>query len=246
MAEASDARESDAREQERSVPWRGPLAVLAAVSLILVAVSWVSLELVAHPFFEVGGGGHAYLNVGVEGNVPTWWTIVMFVGGALGFVFVGVLYRSLGQASGLSWWFVGALLLLLCLDEDTGLHERLHEPARLLASPQDVPFVWLILGVPLALAVIITVIAAARRIARQTRTLLLAGLGLFFVGAVGLEGVGSQLHATGLGESSWLVAAYHAEELFEMLGVAVMAVAPLRAVRIWRLDRSLVLRVRST
>ncbi|MCK6211798.1 hypothetical protein KZX45_14710 [Georgenia sp. EYE_87] len=223
------------------LPWRGVLLVLCAGSLLLVASSWVTLELVTHPFFQVGGGGHAYLNVGVEGNVPSWWSVAMLVAGGAAFLAAGWLSRATGHGRVLTWWSVGAILVLFALDEGTMLHEKLYEPAQRFASTDDIPFVWLVLGVPLAVAVVAVFLLLARGLPRSTRQLLAVGIVVFFAGAVGLEAVASFMHTRGAGQSAALVAIYHAEELLEMLGAALIAVAPLRAVHTRRLEGGLLL-----
>ncbi|MCM3661040.1 hypothetical protein M3148_08555 [Georgenia satyanarayanai] len=219
----------------RALPWHVVLAVLAAVSVALVAVSYVTLVLMTHRFFQVGGGGHAYLNVGVEANVPTWWSVTMLTVGATLMLLLAWLLH--GERRGGAWVCVaiGVLLLGFSLDELASLHEHLHRVGGLLVSAQTLPYVWLAVGVPLALGIVVVVVLLARRIPRAVRPLLLAGLATFFAGAVGMELVGSQLVATAGEHSTAVVAAYHLEEGLEMVGAALMAVAPLRALRV---DRS--------
>ena len=216
----------------RALPWRTFLGVLAAGSLLLVLASYVTLELLDHPFFAVGGMGHAYLNVGVEANVPTWWSgTVLAVGGA-SLLLLAWLLRTDRRPGVWPTLALAALLLALSLDEMVSIHEQLYRVGRLVVSAETIPFVWLAVGIPLALAVVVVVAVLARGLPRATRPLLLAGLLTFFAGAIGLELVGSQLHPTHGVQAPLTVAIYHGEELLEMLGAALMAVAPLRAVRV--------------
>ncbi|WP_324650861.1 hypothetical protein [Georgenia sp. H159] len=216
----------------RVLPWRQLLAALVAVSAALTLTSYVTLELVDHRFFQVGGGGHAYLNVGVEGNIPTWWSASVLVAGATVTVMLAWLLRSQRLAGVWPTAAIAALLLAFSLDELVALHEHLHRVGRLLVSAETLPFVWLAVGIPLALGVGVVAVLLARRVPAAVRPLLLGGLAVFFTGAVGLELVGSQLHGDGGVQSPAAVAVYHLEELLEMTGAALMAVAPLRAVRV--------------
>lgn len=220
------------------VPWPAVLLALTLGSVVVVATSWVTLEFPPHPFFAVGGGGHAYLNVGAESNVPTWWSTAMLVTAGAGLAVVGWLSGVLDRGRPLPWLAVAGVVLALALDEAVEIHEQLYRPASAIASGANIPYVWLVLGVPLALAVVVTLLLLARRLPRPTRRLLGAGILVFFAGAIGMEGVGSMLQASGRGhESSLMVAAYHVEELLEMLGAGLLVVAPLAAVRLRRTEQ---------
>lgn len=223
---------TDAVTGARALPWRPFLLGAAGVSLLLVLASYLTLEVLDHPFFAVGGMGHAYLNVGVEANVPTWWSGTVLAVAAATLLLLAWLLRTDGRPGVWPTVAIAALLLAFSLDEMVSIHEHLFRVGRLLVSAQTLPFVWLAVGIPLALAIIVVVGLLARGLPSATRPLLLAGLLTFFAGAVGMELVGSQLHPTRGVESPLAVAVYHVEELLEMLGAALMAVAPLRAVRV--------------
>lgn len=218
----------------RALPWQRLLAILVAISALLTLLSYLTLELVDHPFFAVGGMGHAYLNVGVEANVPTWWSAsLLTVGGAVTVVLAWLLHSE-GRSGTWSTVSIAALLLAFSLDELVELHEHLHRIGSRLVSAETLPFVWLAVGIPLALAIIVAVVVLARNLPAATRPLVVGGLAVFFAGAIGLELVGGELAARGGIETPEAVAVYHLEELLEMTGAALMAVAPLRALRVTR------------
>lgn len=227
----------------RALPWRPVLAVAVSGSLLLVAVSYLTLELVAHRFFQVGGGGHAYLNVGVEANVPTWWSAAMLAAGATVLLLLAALLRAERRAGVWATVAIATLLLAFSLDELASLHEQLYQVGRLIVSSETLPYVWLAVGIPLALGVLVVAVLLARRIPPAARSFLLLGLACFFAGAVGMELVGSQLVGSMGEESAAVVAAYHVEEGLEMVGSALMLVAPLRAARVGRTAQGVVLTV---
>ncbi len=214
------------------LPWRAFLLGACGISVLLVLASYLTLEVIDHPFFNVGGMGHAYLNVGVEANVPTWWSGTVLAVGAATLVLLAWLLRTDGRRGVWPTAAIAALLLAFSLDEMVSIHEQLYRVGRLVVSAETIPFVWLAVGIPLALAIIAVVVLLARGLPAATRPLLLAGLLTFFAGAIGMELVGSQLHPTHGVQSSLAVVVYHVEELLEMIGAALMAVAPLRAVRV--------------
>ncbi|WP_413451006.1 hypothetical protein AA0Y32_01080 [Georgenia phoenicis] len=228
---------------DRTLPWRGVLGVLVGVSLAFVAISYITLELVPHRFFQVGGGGHAYLNVGVEANVPTWWSAGMFVAAATLLLLLAALLRAENRAGAWATAAIAAILLAFSLDELASLHEQLYQVGRLIVSSETLPYVWLAVGIPLAIGVLVVAVLLARRIPAAARPLLLAGLATFFAGAVGMELVGSQLLDGHGPEGSVVVAAYHLEEALEMLGAALVVVAPLRTVRVGRTAQGVTLTV---
>lgn len=214
------------------------LMILLAVGGLLTAVSLGSVVF-GGAAFQVGAEGHRLVNVGAEANIPTWWSSMLLAAGGVGYLVTALLGRrsarqasTLGAAPSRSRTFtlgcvgVGALLLAMSLDELASIHELLaHAVAAL--RPGTPGFRWLLLGIPIGLAALVFAVFVTRAMPPLTRRTFLAGLALFFVGALGLEAVGSVLaerdaYGTPLG-----TLVYHAEELAEMWGAALMAISPL-------------------
>ena len=235
---AEDHREPEAHADPRGGStrpwWQSTLWFLLAAGLALVILSAVvPLVLGAGPvdrtspvrvFFDVAG----------ERNLPTWWnTGLLLMAGALS-VAVGLLRRPTrldGRGGWAAWGGLGALLALMSLDEFAGIHERLDGLWRRLVGDNPLPaFEWLMLGVPVAGAVVVFLWLCARVLPAPSMALYVLGIVVFFLGALGAEAV---VVAAGVPLDSWAyVASYHVEELLEFTGSALLVVAPLAAVRL--------------
>ncbi|WP_313817750.1 hypothetical protein [Citricoccus sp.] len=225
---------SAARGGSVSPWWRPTLWALIAAGLVLVIASAiVPLVLGAGPvdrtspvrvFFDVAG----------ERNLPTWWnTGLLWTAGALS-VAIGLLRRPTrldGRGGWSAWCGLGALLALMSLDEYAGIHERLDGLWRRLVGDNPLPaFEWLMLGVPVAGAVVLFLWVCARVLPSPSTALYVLGIVVFFLGALGAEAL---VVAAGVPLDSWAyVASYHVEELLEFTGSALLVVAPLAAVRL--------------
>jgi hypothetical protein len=89
---------------------------------------------------------------------------------------------------------LAALLAMLSLDELAGLHERLQELVLVLTDTRFV-FAWVVLGIPIAIAVTGFTLVVARHLPRPSTLLSVGGIGLLLASAVGLEAVGSLILA---------------------------------------------------
>lgn len=225
----SDTRGESAR------PWWQPtlwfllvaglvLVILSAVVPLVLGVGPVDRTSPVRVFFDVAG----------ERNLPTWWnTGLLLMAGALS-VAVGLLRRPArldGRGGWAAWGGLGALLALMSLDEFAGIHERLDGLWRRLVGDNPLPaFEWLMLGVPVAGAVVVFLWLCARVLPASSMALYVVGIVVFFLGALGAEAV---VVAAGVPLDSWAyVASYHVEELLEFTGSALLVVAPLAAVRL--------------
>lgn len=213
----------------RPVRWYLPFAALAAVSLGLVALSWTVGSL-GHPIFAADGEIGAWVNVDTEGNLPTWWSATLLAAGGVLHLGGGWVARTTGTRGTSAWRAVAALLLLMSLDEAASLHESLDQLRTVITLPFQVEYFWVVIGVPLALLVLAVVGVCGRRMPRASLVLLVLGFGLLFTGAVGFEIVGSGQVTQGL--AAEVVASYHLEEAFEMVGASLIAVAPIAGLRV--------------
>lgn len=200
---------------------RPVLLILAAVSVALVAISYLGL-VSGHPDFATGGQGHRLIDVGVEANIPTWWTSTLLALGAAG----AVLLAGRPGPTRSPWLACAAGMAALSLDELASILELLFAAGDALA-PGAFAFSWLAIGLPLAAALAVAAVLVARRLPARARVLLLAGVAVFLAGAVGLEWVGSELTSRDAYGTRLGVAAYHVEELLEMLGATLMCLSPL-------------------
>jgi len=227
----------DTEHAAQPVRWRRILVVLLAVSGALVALSLFLPVLIDHELTRDRGDLRVFTYVGNEANLPTWWTVTLLVGAAVLHVQAGGLARRSGARGAAAWWVLASLLALLALDELTALHERLDVWGVALTDA-GFAFPWLVLGAPVAIAIIAVAVVAGRHLPRRSTLLSLGGIGLLFVSAVGLEAVGGLLLGDQQGEYQGESLPYtllmHLEEFGEMAGAALAVCGPLAALRIRR------------
>lgn len=226
----------------RELPWRAVTLSLIALSLAVVAVSLAVPPLTGRPYDDYDGWLRHYLDVGREGNFPTWWSASLHLLAAAAFTVVGLIYLRTTRSSGLAWLLFALMLLAFSADEASLIHDRARHLTNLLAPENDLDdgYAWLGVGIPVALGVLLVAGLSARRLPVRPRRLLLLGTGIFLLGAVGMEIVHSEVSPHLEIGFVW-VAIYHLEELLEMVGVSVILAAPLAAVRYRFLGPALVL-----
>lgn len=218
--------------------WRPVLVSLWAVSLVLIALSAVMPMVLGLEPGDRTSPVRVFVDVTGERNLPAWWNSGLFLVAAVLSLGVGMLRRSAGMPGLWGWLGMSALLAAMSLDELTSIHERLPGVYERLfgENPLEV-YQWLMLGVPLAAAVLLFTWWTIRGLPRPSRRLFGAGFVVFFLGAIGVEAVTAVLLPTIGQESVTYVALYHLEEALEFLGASLMAVAPLGAVVLRRTER---------
>ncbi|WP_019809987.1 hypothetical protein [Saccharomonospora halophila] len=235
---ATSAQGSAGAVSPRAAGW-----ALLGVTMLLNVVSMAVPALIDHPLTTNRGEIQNYLDVFVEGNLPTWWSTGLLVVGAVLYGVVAFVARSAPGRD--TWaWVCGAVLLgLMSLDDHTQLHERLDRIGREVATFDGFPFYWLIPGILAGGVVAAGMVYLGLRLRGRTRAGVLGGCALLLWSALGMEAVQGLWIATG--ESGPLyVLTYHAEELGENLGVLLMMAAAVWALRIERRDGATVLRYR--
>lgn len=206
---------------DAAAPARHParvLAVLVGVSAVLVLVSLLA------PWWAPHRDVMFYVEVGGENNLPMWWNAgLLLVAGLVLFVTGDA---APGRTERFAWRALGALVLLLSLDEATMLHEKLAGPAGRLWPAAGLSYMWLVVGTPLAAGVLVFVLLLGRTLPRRPRWLLTAAFAVYFTGAVGVE-VLQELVVDPDGHWFAHRVLFHAEEALEMAGASMMAVVPL-------------------
>jgi hypothetical protein len=216
------------------LPVRRLFTGLAAVSVALVMVSLLLPVAVHSPLTRDRGDLRMYIWVQEEGNLPTWWSVLLLMTAA---VLCGIngWWQRAGGRSGLPWWLAGSVLALLSLDELTLLHERFNRWG-LEVIGGGFAFGWVVVGVPLAVGVVVVVVLTVRRLPVAAARLLVGGVGLLLASAVGGEVLGGLLLGDGPeavdGVNPPYTVVLHLEELGEMLGAALAACAPVSAWRV--------------
>ncbi|UVS80730.1 hypothetical protein [Actinokineospora sp. UTMC 2448] len=205
------------------------LGVTVALSLLSMGVP----ALIDHPLTRDRGEIQNYLDVFMEGNLPTWWSVALLTTGALVHAVVGALARASGVRGAWAWFVSAAVLGALALDDHTQLHERLDRIGNQITTFERFPHYWVLPGLVLGAVVAGGLLLLAVRLQGVARWCMVGGCALLLGSALGIETLQGVLIA--LDESGPLyVLTYHAEELGENLGVLLMLAAAVRSTVVTR------------
>lgn len=212
-----------------------------AVTLALVAVS-AGLAQQGSPLTTERGQLRTYLDVLDETNLPTWWAATVLGGAALA---CGVVAALCGRGVvRRRWLLLAGLTTALSVDEATVLHERLDRAVLTWLSPEDFPYLWVVPGLVLGLAVVVSVVGLTRAAPAAARRRLLLGFGLLLGSALGGEVVQGLLVTEGL--VGWpFVVTYHLEELGETLGAIALLAGAVRMLDVVREPAGVRVRLRT-
>jgi hypothetical protein len=198
--------------------------VLTVIALILAIVSWA---VVAYEW-SLGVDNNYWVaeasslfNVTFEGNVPTWYTTLLFLVGAL-FSLLITGYALQNQSKWRFHWIGLTLLFLyLSLDEAAAVHEMFTTPTREAFNTTGyLYFSWMLVGIPAAIIVALVFLPFVLSLPQYTRiAFFLAGF-VFLIGSVGVETIGAKIwYENGQLATPNYVAVGGVEEFLEMFGV---------------------------
>lgn len=213
--------------------------MLWAVSIAVALFSFL-IPFVFGVSFTNTGQFREFFDVNGERNLPAWWNAGLLL-------LAGILAAAIGTARRicradtvlalLAWWGLAAVLAAMSLDEFAGVHERLDVVWARLVGENPLPaFQWLMLGVPLAVAVLAFLWLCVSVLPRAAARTYLVGMVVVFTGAIVVEAL-PLLFDIWRGTLSYHLT-YHVEELLEFVGAALLVIAPLRAVRARVVDAS--------
>jgi hypothetical protein len=215
----------------RPVDWRTALLVVTGVSALVTALSYLHVSPIGQR--PLTAQIHLLFDVAKEQSVATAWSAMLMSVAAVLSAVCGSLAWRRDRTAAISWLVLGAGFAALAVDEVAGVHERLPQYVDLSAVESTLGYTWLMLGIPVALAIVAGVWWCARRFARTTRRLLLAGILVFFAGAIGVEGLTGYLAANHPeAHNAALPELIHLEEFLELAGIGVVCCAPLGALAV--------------
>lgn len=202
-------------------------AITVAVGLVLIGVATnLAYTFADRPTDRL----QRFLDVNGEGNLPTWFSVVVLTscGGATWAI--AHLHATSGRpAPAAPWYWLTALVALMSLDEMTSLHEG---SGHLLRDQAEMPVVgkyaWVVPGAAAAAFVAWVFAVAVRSMPRSRRRPLIFAGGLFIGAALGMEFLEALLLNDGrnyLGRGSHLLTG--TQELLEMVGVVLFLRAAL-------------------
>lgn len=201
-----------------------------SVALALLSAGFVAAD-PAHPVLR---DARLFVDLLVEHNLPTWWSVALLATAALAHLGAFAAARAAGAPEARYWLVTAGVLALLSLDDQSQLHERSERLGRIVAGETgSFPFYWLIPGVLAGLGVAVAIAMLAVRVAARARVLLVSGIGMMLAAGLGLEAVQGLFMAAG-NEGLGFAVGYHIEELAEDVGVILLIAAAAAATRLSR------------
>lgn len=205
--------------------------VLVALWLLLAVGALVSVVLKFGLGLDYALGVVPLLNLDGESSLGTWVATVLLLSCGL----LSWAEMRLARAARSHWWrnwaVLGAVFVLMSLDEVARIHDRVSDPLqRLLGTSGVLYYAWLVPVLVLGVAFLLYQARFLQALGRTGRQLLLAGI-VFVLGAAGLEMAQGVAISSG-GRSTWDVFPV-LEELLEFAGVMLA----LRALLAHLLDR---------
>jgi hypothetical protein len=174
-----------------------------------------------------------FVDLNAEGNLPTWYSVVLMAAAAAAVFAVAGRRRSLDEADWTTWYGLGAVVALMSLDEMTSLHEA---AGHLIDERVDVPvfgkYAWIIPGTVAAIAAGWVLLRAVRPLPTMTRRRLTGAATVFIGAALGIEVLEALLLNDGhnyLGDGMHVLTG--TQECLEMLGVILFLRAMLGELR---------------
>ena len=206
------------------------IVLLAAIGLLVSAhavrsrlvLAWREPDLLQGEVLRI-------FSIGAESGFATWVTIIMMLSIALVAVLIGLAERAEQHPRWRQWIAVAAVFGFASLDEQIQLHEMWVEPFREIFSITTGPFIlaWVIPALVLAAVLALLLLPFVLRLPARTRLWVVASIGLWLAGAIGMEMVDSATfelrQAMEPVTAHWVSAImYTTEEAMEMLGIAVL------------------------
>ncbi|MGE0798519.1 MAG: hypothetical protein AB7G13_06195 [Lautropia sp.] len=200
--------------------------IVEALGWTIVALSLAHLLLQSVKHLAGYGGVYGLVDLfdmGLEANLPTFFSGLQLLIGALGLAVVARVRLAERAPYALHWTALALLFLYLAADELSGLHELTIRPMRELFPSVTTGLLWWAWVIPGALFAVGLAAAfagfALRALPRPVRTRMIAGGVLFFSGAIGVE-MPEARHAQQFGTDNMTYAVYVlVEEFLEMTGV---------------------------
>ena len=198
--------------------------ILTIIALALAVISWAIVayewSLGVNNTYWVQQASELF-NVTFEGNVPTWYTVVLMLIAAL----LSFLIAAYTIQQRLRWrlHWVGLMLvfLYLSLDEAAAVHEIFTTPTREAFNTTGyLYFSWMFVGIPTAIIIALLFLPFVWNLPVKIRlAFFLAGL-VYLLGAVGVESIGAKLWYETDGLVTPLYTAVGGvEEFLEMFGI---------------------------
>ena len=208
----------------------GRRLILGAVALTVLSAARRGLDVVTGlPRDSALLEATRFLDVVVEGTLPTWYSSgLLLIAAALVW---HVLRIEKSRGTRRLWYLRGLVagFVYLSIDETAAIHEQFTNIVQGAVEVRSsaLQYSWVLVAIPLVVAAGLAYGNWIRRLPTNVRSLVIVGGIVFIMGGIGLE-MASSLLQFGLGSEQLAALAGHGEELLEMLGVIVFIEAMMR------------------
>jgi hypothetical protein len=224
---AAPPRKSPTPESIRLRP-ASVTGALASVFLVLLTVHVAGLVARFWLGYPADARWIAFFDFDTEGNLPTWFSSILFIISAGLLAVLGAWKRAERDAFARHWKALAATFLFLALDEATSLHERLDDVGllkRALSAGGGLYHPWVAVYAALVVLAAIFLFRFMGSLPRRTRTGFLVAAVLYVSGAVGMEMVGAAHDERSGREDLGYASIATFEETLEMAGALVFIFA---------------------
>jgi len=167
--------------------------------------------------------------VSEEMNIPTFFSVAMFLAASSALVVAGMLAGGKLRSA---LFVTAGLLALLAFDDFAALHERLKAVGDLVTLGAF-EYAWVLPGAVIGAVVVVAFWRLARQLDGGARRDLLLGIAVFFVAALGFEALNGLLDQPGLNGVPLQIGT-HVEEVTEDLGIILVLRGALSMIEISR------------
>lgn len=202
------------------------VTVLFGAIILLLAIAHLATQSVKyHLGLPAVYGLVALFDMGIEANLPTFFSVVQLLLVCLVLAAIGVIKRQAGDTFARHWLVLALIFLLLATDELAEIHEQTIRPIRELVPGLVTGLFYWAWVVPAALLVVLVSVAYARFVFAylppDLRRSTLLGATIFVGGAIGIE-MPEARYVERYGLENFTYALFVlAEETMEMTGVLI-------------------------
>jgi len=171
-----------------------------------------------------------FFDVGVEGNLPTFFSVLLFLILSASSFALGKLNENRNK---IAWSLTSFLLLFLSIDEFAQIHEQFTEMfQQLLNADGFLFFAWVIpYGIVLILLAVLY-IPFLIKLSKKTKTYIFLGAGIYVLGAIGFEMIGASLYQP-VSPTGMYILVSGIEETFEILGLLLALTGVVNEIKVW-------------
>lgn len=229
MAGHRRSRGVDQRDWDPLLPRLPRRLVITAFVLGLLSIGLPNIAPDVALLSADGSPVRLLFGVSEEMNIPTFFSVGVFLAAASALVVAGVLAGGrLRSALGVT----AGLLVLLAFDDFAALHERLKAVGDLVTLGAFA-YAWVLPGAVIGAVVVVAFWRLVAQLDGTTRRDVLVGIAVFFVAALGFEALNGLLDQPGLNGMPLQIGT-HVEEVTENLGIILVLRGALSMVEISR------------